>query len=184
MTTFKQWLEYNGACDEAIDWVKDQTAEQAWQNCERGDWMVYALAKARYPKTELVRLCVEIARTVQYLVSDPRVSKCLDVTEAWCDGKASLEKVGKARKEANISTLKKTYRAINTVAYASAAYAAIATADTADTVNDASHVVRHVAYAAYSTYRVALEVPLKRYADLIRTRVPVEMVVGLVNGCF
>jgi hypothetical protein len=172
--TLKQWMEDNEACILAIEWANTLTVEQAWLTCPRADWMLWALAKAKFPKIELVRLCVEIARTVQHLNKDPQVSHYLDITEAWCDGKASLKEVEKARKEVynSTSTSASTYYA---TAYYATAYAATSTYYAAS------------AYAAASINAAAeatgnREVALKTYADLIRTRVPVETVLKLVSG--
>jgi hypothetical protein len=122
---FKQWMKDHSACNEATSWVNDLTVEQAWQTCERADWMLWALARTDFPQTELVRLCVEIARTVQHLNPDPRVSKCLDITEAWCDGKASLEEIEKAR-IATYDAANAAFTTANAIANAAAYYAACA----------------------------------------------------------
>ncbi len=45
----KELLEKMNACNEAIKWVEDRTIEQAWQECERGDWMLWFYAK-QYPE--------------------------------------------------------------------------------------------------------------------------------------
>jgi hypothetical protein len=163
MNTFGQWME-------------NSTIEQAWQTCDQGDLMLEFLANTNFPHQELVRLCVEIVRTVQHLNPDPRVSQCLDITEAWCDGKATLEEIMDARKGA----IDASYVA-NAGAYAAlaAAYSAIVTADPRAAAC-AANIANYTAYAANAAGN--RNAALKNYVDLIRTRVPVETVVELVKG--
>jgi hypothetical protein len=35
----KEYLEKEDACKPAIKWLGDRTPEQAWVECERGDWL-------------------------------------------------------------------------------------------------------------------------------------------------
>lgn len=40
--TFKQWLKENGACEEALKWVKKNnitSAEEAWRKCKKPGWL-------------------------------------------------------------------------------------------------------------------------------------------------
>ena len=42
------------ACSEAIEWLEEKgidTIEEAWQRCERGDWMLW-LYRRFYPKNK------------------------------------------------------------------------------------------------------------------------------------
>jgi len=41
--SFKQKLIDMVACSESISWVEDRTLEQAWNQCHRGDWIIYFL---------------------------------------------------------------------------------------------------------------------------------------------
>lgn len=34
-------LKHNAACGEATKWCKGRTLREAWQKCERGDWMLW-----------------------------------------------------------------------------------------------------------------------------------------------
>jgi hypothetical protein len=39
-----KWLRSAKACEDALKWLEDQQSwEQAWQDCERGDWMLWLL---------------------------------------------------------------------------------------------------------------------------------------------
>jgi hypothetical protein len=52
------------ACKEAMDWVGDMSYHEAWLKCERGDWMVWYLARTILDHSfvkSLTRYCVEVA---------------------------------------------------------------------------------------------------------------------------
>jgi hypothetical protein len=34
-----------GACQEAKDWCEGKTSNQAWEQCQRGDWMIWVEGK-------------------------------------------------------------------------------------------------------------------------------------------
>lgn len=51
MTDFQRELAALGACDEARTWVAGQTREEAWQNCPRGDWLLWYLSRTS-PRTD------------------------------------------------------------------------------------------------------------------------------------
>ena len=47
--TFAQWLEYNGACKEARDWIGNRGLAWMWKHCTRPQWMKWLLYwAARY----------------------------------------------------------------------------------------------------------------------------------------
>jgi hypothetical protein len=82
--SFKEILVTIDACDDARDWVGDRTAEQAWAECPRGDWMLWLLSRLK-PGQELhrplVRCSVEFARQIPS--SDQRVIDCLALVDLW-----------------------------------------------------------------------------------------------------
>ena len=41
--TFREELINMGACKSAVEWIGDKTKEQAWNECERGDWLWWYL---------------------------------------------------------------------------------------------------------------------------------------------
>ena len=45
MKTLKEELIELKACEEAIKWVGEKTPEEAWNTCERGDWMWWLIWK-------------------------------------------------------------------------------------------------------------------------------------------
>ena len=52
--TFRDELIALRACPEAVKWVGDRTREQAWAECERGDWTLGYAAAAGLSRKELV----------------------------------------------------------------------------------------------------------------------------------
>ena len=39
--TFQQKLEYIEACQPAREWVGDKNQQETWEQCRRGDWMLW-----------------------------------------------------------------------------------------------------------------------------------------------
>ena len=38
---FNRFLVKKDACREAVTWAKDKSLEEAWEQCERGDWLLW-----------------------------------------------------------------------------------------------------------------------------------------------
>jgi hypothetical protein len=34
-----------GACSDAIDWSRSKTPQEAWDTCERADWMLWLIGR-------------------------------------------------------------------------------------------------------------------------------------------
>lgn len=91
-----------GACDDSIEWIKStdfKTAQEIWDNCPRGDWMLWLAG--RCPSVErktLVRCAVACARPALKYTTDPRVAACLDTVDRWLEDEATIEEVREARK--------------------------------------------------------------------------------------
>jgi hypothetical protein len=49
-----KWLKENGACNEALQWVRGMSFSEAWGKCEEPGWMIWYLDKKR-PKGYLER---------------------------------------------------------------------------------------------------------------------------------
>ena len=66
-------LEKTGSCREAILYVKEQeNYVKAWQNCPRGDWMLWIAAKLKVDKRLLTLAKGKCAETVLHLMRDQR----------------------------------------------------------------------------------------------------------------
>jgi hypothetical protein len=175
-TTTQHWSDQLlalGACKEAYDWALTQpTAEVAWQTCERGDWMLWIAGKCSgsidTPERKLVGLAAcGCARLALPYTKEPRVLKCIEVTEAYCRGdlNVTLADVRKARQDAYA------------VAYAAdaVAYAAVAAADAVAYAAVAAAVAAAyaAAYAADAADAAdARKETLKKCADIVRQFIP------------
>ena len=99
----KKLLTELGACDEAVKWVGDRTLKQAWDDCERGDWMLWLCAKmegeAGWPdKNQVVRTICACAQTIMHFwtaryPNDRRPQIALQVALDWIEGTVMLDQV-------------------------------------------------------------------------------------------
>jgi hypothetical protein len=87
--TFKDRLISIDACDPAVAWVGEQTLDQAWATCHRGDWMVWLLQESgTASKRALAGLGAEFAELAlpifekQY-PGDPRVRDCIEACKRY-----------------------------------------------------------------------------------------------------
>jgi len=123
---FLKLLTKIDACPEAVDWIKKDklTLKQAWDKCERADWLIWFAAKTNMAShQETVLVACDCAETVlKYVPKDedrPRLA--IEAARKW---------------------------ALNPVAYAAdAAYAAYAAAYAAYAAH-AAHAAYAAAYAA------------------------------------
>ena len=103
------------ACPEVIDWAKTQSdAETAWQNCNRGDWMLwllgyYAGVEGSDSRRKLVLCCCDVASlSRRYTKGAVRTAfdRCQRATRSWARGRgATLDDVraaGEAAWEAGL----------------------------------------------------------------------------------
>jgi len=95
------YLKKLNACNEAIVWaIQFDTLQQAWNVCERGDWMVWLIAiQSGDPESKsrkkLALLLCRIVRPVLKFVpeDDKRPLIAIETTEKWVRGEASLQDV-------------------------------------------------------------------------------------------
>ena len=139
-------LAHHYPCLEAMEWLGDRDAETAWRECERADWMLWAVAKVGVDRKIVVTAACACARTALRFVPDGehRPLSAIETTEAWVRGNTTTEDVRAA-------------------AYAAGA-AAYAAAGAAGAAADA---------AAYAVARTS---SLREMADIVRTLIPWEFV--------
>jgi hypothetical protein len=82
--TLKQYLIDIGACLEVIEWIENKTLQEAWQQCDRSDWMLWFLTvqrvKPSWPtyKEIVVFLCDILSE------SQDQISQChVDYVRNW-----------------------------------------------------------------------------------------------------
>jgi hypothetical protein len=173
-------LQEINACSESIEWASQySTAQEAYDACERGDWLLWLHARARSDPRILTRAKCEIARTVLHLVPDgedrPRIA--IETAERWARGEASEGEIRGAYSAAAASS--DASDAAYAAAYASAvyfaAYAASAAASAADAASAASNAdAADAADAAASADAAAAArlASLKSSAEIVRSHFP------------
>jgi len=153
-------LQKLGACQESLKWIATQAdPETAWQNCHRGDWMLWLLGKLDADRKQLVLACCKIARlSLKYIPENenrPRIA--IEIAEKWCRGEATLEEVESAADAAYAAA---AYYGVD--ANTAAAYAATYTA------NAAAYAAAYAVF--YNTTKS--QTLLQQYADIVREFFP------------
>ena len=198
MSLRKKLLKIN-ACGEGMEWLADQTAEDAWATCQRGDWMLWAGSRCGVDLQTITITKVKCARLVQHLMQDQRSLDALDVAEQFALGNATREQLAAAAADAaNAAADDAAYAA--SAAYAANAANAAADADAADAAyaTDAANAASaasaaNAAYAASAAYATAAaavasadyaarEKILAQCADICRKTIALKVVLaGLEN---
>ena len=150
-------LESFDACIKAQIFVeKFPTAQAAWDACERPDWLLFYIERAKPANFEknLRLAAADIAESVLHIwqaqyPNDQRPARAIEVARAFAEGRATEAELQEARQSATACA------AYAAAAYAAAAYAdaaAIATAYVATYADaaDAAYAAA-AAYAAYAT---------------------------------
>jgi len=119
--------KYN-PCSEAMDFRKEfKTFSEAWENCPRGDWMLWIAQKTGVNKRKMTLAKALCAETVKHLMKDERSLNALKVAKNYGRYKANDEELRHA---------------------AAAAYAADAAAYTDADADAAAYAAAAAAYAA------------------------------------
>ena len=182
----KDILKKLNACEESIDWVKDRTIEQAINECERGDWMLWLFNKLFPDDLQLLTLAKgHCANTVRHLMTDERSIKAVDTAIAFGDGRATREELDAAASAASAAFASASaafaafaYSTSAYSTYAAAAYAAFASASYAAYAAFAS-----ASYAAFASAAAAADDAKKnnqkQTADICRKYLGEK----LIEGC-
>lgn len=96
-----------GACSEAIAWAESLGPNHpadatAWEQCPRGDWMLWVAGRLGIPRATLVLGACACARQalVHIKAGEDRPRIAIETAESWArggEGAASIEEVRKAR---------------------------------------------------------------------------------------
>ena len=172
----KEWLkpiQRMGACEEAIKWGEEyDSAGEAWNNCERGDWMLWLCGKLSdklASRKKLVLTACECARLTLLYVKEgeDRPLKALETAEQWARGENNVT-LAMVRTSADAAADAATAAAPERAAYY-AAYAAYYAAAAYDATYAAAHAAAYASYAAAASRRVTL----KQCADTARKHYPI-----------
>ncbi len=135
------------ACPEAIRWVEScglRTNQEAWDACERGDWLLWLLSELKgQSQKKLVLAACKCARTTLKYVrkGELRPKKAIETAERWArddtevtwgDIFAATQAASNATFTANTNTCTDAFRA------ARSAYAAICTINERGWATDAA----------------------------------------------
>ena len=135
-------LKLLGACSDGIAFAeKYETWQEVWDNISRGDWSLWFLGKnagkiGSPERLKLVGIAAECAELVLPIYEkrysdDKRVRKCIETLKRYAIGKATLEEVKAARKNAAYADDAYAYAAADAAYAAADAAAAAAAADAA-----------------------------------------------------
>jgi hypothetical protein len=170
-----EYLRSLDACHSAVNWSSDYpTLQKAWNECDRGDWMLWLLGKqAGKPdsksRKKLVYVAVLCAKLALPYMKDERSKKALKIAEDYSQGKATLDEVRAAAADAAADAA---------AAAADAAAAAAAAAYAAAEAAAAAYAAAAAAYAAYAAADAAAAAAaaktkvLKQSADIVREHYP------------
>jgi hypothetical protein len=184
------------ACTESIIWVNDKTIEQSWNECERGDWMLWLAAKLLDRKIVVKAACAVARTSLKYVKEgELRPLKCIKITERWVIGESTIEEVILARNAAVVAAMVAAVVTAATDAATYSTYAAMVAADTAaDTAadaaaTDAAYAAAYAASAAAAdaadtadaAYADARRESLKQSAHIVRNIINVKMILEQIK---
>src|SRR3990167_6923643 len=93
MTT--KWLTDIGACEEAVEWARTQkgTRQQAWNRCNRADWMLWLAARlcgergSKQHRAVVMAACACARTALQYVpAGESRPLAAIELAERWARG--------------------------------------------------------------------------------------------------
>ena len=160
-----------GACEEAVKAAHEyKTSQELWDDCERGDWMLWLIGKLsgeagsekRKPLVLTACKCARLA--LKYIPKDElRPLKAIEIAEKWAKGEASLQEAKDAFYTADAAAFYAADAAAAAAFYAANAafYAAAAAADAA-----------FYAAAAASYADIVREKTLAKCAEIVRKDYP------------
>jgi len=170
-------LQETGACIEAVKYVQScRNYRQAWNKCERGDWMLWIANRIGVDDKTLTHAKYLCANQVRHLMKDKRSIAALNACKDYVEGKITRKRLDTyadaAYADAAYAAAADAAAAAAYAAYAAAAaaYAAYAAADAADAAYAAAAAAYAAAAAAYAAaYDAAIRKELlKKSADICR----------------
>ena len=85
------------ACPEGREWADSQSSyREAWESCERGDWMLWIAAKQKVDLRKLTGAKVDCAWLARHLMTDKRSLHALYVAERFSKNEATREQLNDA----------------------------------------------------------------------------------------
>ena len=140
-----------GACQDAIDWYAEKDSQEAWESCERGDWLLWIAAHLGVDKTLLILAARDFASTaIATAPTGSLLHEALHTVGRWACGQANMDAVRDAAEKAAERAAKLAViadAAFATLSASASAYhvAAVHGRDASPTLNDTAHVVARMA---------------------------------------
>ncbi len=155
------------ACSEGVEYVGNQSPIDAWNNCDRGDWMLWISDERKIDLKVLTKAKVECAKLVEHLMADERSINAMRVAERFAYGEKDLEDTKISAADSAADAAADTYAAYassNSYYYAArAAHAAV----------DESY--SSAAAAVYAATAVERKETLKKCADICRKHIDFKL---------
>ncbi len=166
------------ACNSAVDWYNDRPSDQAWQDCPRGDWMLWIATRLGVDHKLLVAAVCDCIDTILHHVPDDelRPRQAIETVRRWIKGEASLNEVRAASDAAsNAATSYAAYNAANAASYAATYNASHIASYAANPASYAANAASYIATAGDSTKAE------KIMADIVRKRIPWETIRNVLD---
>jgi hypothetical protein len=183
--TFSEYLTSLRACLEAVEWSMGKTAQECWDTCERGDWMLWLIKRTmRKDEVSLRKLTLvkaRCAKLVVHLMKDERSKNAVEVAERFGLGLATREELDAAARAADAAARAALAALAAADVATRAALAAALAAACATRAADAAFAAAHAADAATRAADAAFATILKQCSDIIRAEYPISpALVGLL----
>jgi hypothetical protein len=178
-------LERMRACDSALTWLRgldpEMPVQQAWELCDRGDWMMWLWGLLSGPpesegRRRLALCACAVARTALVHVPEGelRPLRRIETAERWARGEAAVDDEANA---AWAAAAEAAYDSSYAARYAAdAASCAASTSDAIDVTAAASDAFYTSTYASYASYSYASTTArakaLSIHADIVRQHYP------------
>jgi len=180
-----------GACSGAIKWAKDKSLAEAWENCDRPDWMLWYYGRHTPDKMVYIEIAIFAAEQVIGIYEkkhpdDNRPRKAIEAAREYLRNPSEETiKTARAARSAAYAAASPAdaaryaaYAAADAAADAAyaAAYAAASAAYAADSAyaaTDAAYAAAYAAYAADSTYAATEENRIK-ICDFIQAKIKID----------
>jgi hypothetical protein len=173
-------------CDEGLEYYNEHsTPEQAWNDCQRGDWMLWIANKLAVDDRLFTKAKALCANTVRHLMKDKRSTDAIDVAMRYANGEITREELNKYITAASYAADAATdvasaaYNA-TTYTYAASAYAATAASAVAYAIDTAATSAAS-ASAAASDAADASSANYQATADICREVLTEEVFEKLKN---
>ena len=142
-------------CSEAIRYMaSEKTIKSAWDNCQRGDWMLWVAKRLLVDDKKLTLAKAYCAKQVEHLMKDQRSKDAIQACFDYVNGKITKEELAAADAAA--------YAAY--ADYSDSSDAAYAAYDAAYVAYDAAYAAYDAAYADYNAAYAAAAAAAAAYA--------------------